>query len=80
MHYRYLTLEQRENLARLIGAGAPQELGRLHAPDYGVCAAAEPTFPTPGCLSFPPRVTAPPASRRAELQLRASATSAGPIS
>jgi hypothetical protein len=30
MHYRYLTLEQRENLERLIRAGAPGELPRLH--------------------------------------------------
>ena len=39
MHYRYLTLEQREHLERLIRAGIPAELGRLHSPEYGVCAA-----------------------------------------
>ncbi len=43
MHYRYLTLEQRTSLEKLIrartGAGAPlaAALERLHQPDYGVC-------------------------------------------
>ena len=37
MHYRYLTLEQRESLERLIRAQLPHELPRLHTPDYGVC-------------------------------------------
>jgi RNA polymerase-binding transcription factor DksA len=37
VHYRYLTLEQRENLERLIRAELPQELERLHTPHYGVC-------------------------------------------
>ena len=53
MHYRYLTLEQRENLARLMGAGAPQELGRLHTPDYGVCAACGKDIPYTRLLEFP---------------------------
>ena len=43
MHYRYLTIEQRESLVNLIRSqfvpGAQREiaLGRLHQPDYGVC-------------------------------------------
>jgi DnaK suppressor protein len=42
MHYHYLTLEQRENLERMIRASTPPAalppaLERLHAPDYGVC-------------------------------------------
>jgi RNA polymerase-binding transcription factor DksA len=44
MHYRYLTLEQRENLETLLRSqhaddGAPLQsaLGRLHQGDYGVC-------------------------------------------
>jgi RNA polymerase-binding transcription factor DksA len=43
MHYHYLTLEQRESLARVIRApsrsAAEREsaLERLHQPDYGVC-------------------------------------------
>ena len=43
MHYHYLTIEQRETLAKLIrarlapGAQLESALGRLHQPDYGVC-------------------------------------------
>lgn len=43
MHYRYLTIEQRENLEKRIRAAARSEsalksgLERLHQPDYGVC-------------------------------------------
>ncbi len=43
MHYHYLTIEQRESLARLIreqlGAGAQRDaaLERLHQPGYGGC-------------------------------------------
>ena len=43
MHYRYLTIEQRETLTNLIrsrfvpGAQLEIALGRLHQPDYGVC-------------------------------------------
>jgi len=53
MHYRYLTLEQRENLARLIGACAPQELGRLRTPEYGVCATCGADIPYARLLEFP---------------------------
>jgi RNA polymerase-binding transcription factor DksA len=45
MHYRYLTLEQRDNLARLIGARDQDELARLHTPDYGVCEACGADIP-----------------------------------
>jgi RNA polymerase-binding transcription factor DksA len=43
MHYRYLTIEQRESLEKLIRSriGAKPQLEtaleRLHQPDYGVC-------------------------------------------
>ena len=43
MHYRYLTIEQREILTNLIRSqlvpGAQREIAlrRLHEPDYGVC-------------------------------------------
>ena len=43
MHYRYLTIEQREILTNLIrsqcvpGAQLEIALKRLHEPDYGVC-------------------------------------------
>jgi RNA polymerase-binding transcription factor DksA len=53
MHYRYLTLEQRENLARLIGACAPQELGRLRTPEYGVCSACGADIAYARLLEFP---------------------------
>ncbi len=42
MHYRYLTIEQRERIAQLMRDRVPpsalaQALERLHTPDYGVC-------------------------------------------
>ena len=53
MHYRYLTLEQRENLERLVRTGAPQELERIHTPEYGVCAACGADIPYARLLEFP---------------------------
>lgn len=53
MHYRYLTLEQRENLERLMRAGIPAELGRLHSPEYGVCAACGSDIPYVRLLELP---------------------------
>ena len=53
MHYRYLTLEQRENLERVIRAGAPDELARLHTPEYGVCAACGADIPYVRLLAYP---------------------------
>ena len=53
MHYRYLTLEQRENLERLIRAGAPDDLPRLHTPEYGVCAACGSDIPYVRLLEYP---------------------------
>ena len=43
MHYRYLTIEQRDILTKLIrsqfvsGTQLESALKRLHEPDYGVC-------------------------------------------
>ena len=43
MHYRYLTIEQRETLTKLVrgrcvpGVQLNIALKRLHQPDYGVC-------------------------------------------
>jgi RNA polymerase-binding transcription factor DksA len=39
MHYRYLTLEQRESLERVMRSqpGMAASLQRLHTPEYGVC-------------------------------------------
>ena len=53
MRYRYLTLEQRENLERLIRAGAPAELPRLHTADYGVCAACGADIPYVRLMEYP---------------------------
>jgi RNA polymerase-binding transcription factor DksA len=53
VHYRYLTLEQRENLEHLIRAHVPEELPRLHTPDYGVCAACGSDIPYVRLLEFP---------------------------
>jgi len=53
MHYRYLTLEQRESLERLIRTGAPDELPRLHTPEYGVCAACGTDIPYVRLLEYP---------------------------
>jgi RNA polymerase-binding transcription factor DksA len=53
MHYRYLTLEQRENLARLIRAAAPKDLERLHTPEYGVCATCGADIPYVRLLESP---------------------------
>jgi len=53
MHYRYLTLEQRENLERLLRAGTPGELPRLHTPEYGVCAACGADIPYTRLLEYP---------------------------
>jgi RNA polymerase-binding transcription factor DksA len=53
MHYRYLTLEQRENLERLMRTGVPGELPRLHTPDYGVCTACGADIPYVRLLEYP---------------------------
>lgn len=53
MHYRYLTLEQRETLERLIRSRIPEELQRLHTPEYGVCAACGRDIPYVRLLEFP---------------------------
>ena len=53
MRYRYLTLEQRENLERLIRTGTPDELPRLHTPEYGVCAACGTDIPYVRLLEYP---------------------------
>lgn len=53
MHYRYLTIEQRENLERLIRAQAPEELQRLHTPEYGVCASCGRDIPYARLLELP---------------------------
>jgi RNA polymerase-binding transcription factor DksA len=53
MHYRYLTLEQRENLARLMQGGSPEILQRLHTPDYGVCSSCGNDIPYTRLLEFP---------------------------
>jgi RNA polymerase-binding transcription factor DksA len=53
MRYRYLTLEQRENLAHLIQAAAPNQLERLHTPEYGVCATCGADIPYVRLLEFP---------------------------
>ena len=53
MHYRYLTNEQRENLERLISARAPDDLPRLHTPDYGVCSACGADIPYVRLLEYP---------------------------
>ena len=53
MHYRYLTLEQRDNLARLMGVRHPEELPRLHTPDYGVCQACGADIPYVRLLETP---------------------------
>ena len=51
MHYRYFTLEQRDHLEQAIRdqVATPTDLalalGRLHAPDYGTCAACGAEMP-----------------------------------
>jgi RNA polymerase-binding transcription factor DksA len=53
MHYRYLTIEQRETLQRLISGYGPEERQRVHTPDYGVCAACGRDIPYARLLEFP---------------------------
>ena len=56
MHYRYLTLEQRGNLARTIaanGRGCEALLKRLRRPDYGVCITCHTDIPYVRLLAFP---------------------------
>ena len=53
MRYRYLTLEQRESLERLIRADMPVELARLHSPEYGVCAECGKDIPYTRLLAVP---------------------------
>ena len=53
MHYRYLTLEQRESLERLIRAQLPRELERLHTPDYGICESCGADIPYARLLRAP---------------------------
>ena len=53
MHYRYLTLEQRENLDRLLSAALPAERARLHTPEYGVCATCARDIPYARLLELP---------------------------
>lgn len=53
MHYRYLTLEQRDNLERAIRASDPRALARLHAPDYGVCRGCGKDIPYVRLMEFP---------------------------
>jgi DnaK suppressor protein len=59
MHYRYLTIEQRENLERAIRArmsARPEYSGaleRLHTPEYGVCAACGRDIPYVHLMEFP---------------------------
>ena len=53
MHYRYLTLDQRENLQRLLIDARPAELARLHSPEYGVCAACGKDIPYARLLESP---------------------------
>jgi len=53
MHYRYLTLEQRGNLERLLSGALPAELSRLHSPEYGVCAACGKDIPYVRLLELP---------------------------
>ncbi len=51
MHYHYFTLEQRENLERLIRSQIGEQpalsgtLARLHTPDYGVCVCCGADIP-----------------------------------
>jgi RNA polymerase-binding transcription factor DksA len=53
MHYRYLTLEQRESLERLMRAQLPQELERLHTAQYGVCESCGGDIPYVRLLEHP---------------------------
>jgi RNA polymerase-binding transcription factor DksA len=53
MHYRYLTLEQRETLERLMRTRMPQELTHLHTPDYGVCEGCGADIPYVRLLEQP---------------------------
>jgi RNA polymerase-binding transcription factor DksA len=51
VHYRYLTLEQRDSLERLMRSGAAGDPGlalrlqRLHSPQFGVCEACGADIP-----------------------------------
>lgn len=53
MHYRYLTLEQRENLERLLDGALAPERARLHSPEYGVCVACGKDIPYARLLEIP---------------------------
>lgn len=61
MHYRYLTLEQRNGLeramrARLTEVGMPAALERLHTPEFGVCGRCGADIPF-ARLALEPTVT-----------------------
>jgi RNA polymerase-binding transcription factor DksA len=53
VHYRYLTLEQRETLGRMLRSHHPDELPRLSTPDYGVCQACGADIPYIRLVEFP---------------------------
>ena len=59
MHYHYFTLEQRDKLARRIGAagrGSEELLKRLHSADYGVCQSCGGDIPYRRLLEVPGEV------------------------
>ena len=57
MHYRYLTIEQRESLERLIrSGGTPELVERLHTAEYGVCQACGADIPYVRLLDSPAAV------------------------
>jgi RNA polymerase-binding transcription factor DksA len=53
MHYRYLTLEQRANLEHVLSPGKPEDLARLHTPDYGVCESCGCDIPYVRLMEYP---------------------------
>jgi RNA polymerase-binding transcription factor DksA len=61
VHYRYLTIEQRERISRVIQTlmqderpeGAGSALARLRSPDYGVCEVCEGDVPFVRLLDDP---------------------------
>lgn len=65
MHYRYFTLEQRDNLEHATRAqiAAPGELAealeRLHTPDYGTCEACGAEMPYVELIESPAATLCP---------------------
>jgi RNA polymerase-binding transcription factor DksA len=65
MHYRYFTLEQRDNLEQAMreGVKAPLELAqaleRLHMPDYGTCVACGAEMPYVELIETPAATLCP---------------------